>query len=1518
MADFFSAVGDGLNGQNNNLPDDTKTFADAIAARFGQADNVLTARLLPPVLRMPSTPMANLSIQQPSTSATENGDCTAVLPAALSEWLDDPRTLVVDIRPHAAYSSARIIRAVSLSVPSTLLKRPLFSLQRLSAMLPSHSARTQTSNIQGLLRKFRAEAPDAPIALAWVQGGFQAVWQARRDLVDAVPPTPETETEDDADADDDARSGESGGGRGRILRAHHLPRAAFALASTTQAPRSAGKLSFYPNANYNMHSGNPSFTANSDTNNAGLGTGGPSYLDPGANPANTLYGTTRPADSPAAAYNPFYDAVRQNTELSHGITERIPLRLPRRWLRDIAKRAAPVTPPDANTAATGRGFGAQGYGGNLAATYGGGGPYGAFRGRKPTDSSEDENENSGVENESSEDSSANPASLSPLHAPAADVEEGTEALAMQFYRIELAEQRRMMGVMEHHSKESGVGGLPEEQMQTGEDKGYGCGDGWDGDVERVGRPVQEQLNGLDDVEYYQRERVEYERDGRDEYVRVFEQPLRRASSTSGSSGSSSSATAPTMTERRRKGSFGSTGTAGMGSTGVASVVGGTRVGFASGGAEDSTSGRKGKSAGGKSGKSGETSGSGGSGSSGSSGGFPFSITAGVEKGSKNRYRNIWPFEHARVRLHKLAQGARAATAPSPISASASGSASTSGGAERAQTYPALRDPAHAKGTSAPPPTRADSEALSVVDEAAIEADVEEDEEYDNYINASHVQPLGTRRRYIATQGPLEATFGDFWTLVWQQNIHVIVMLTREVEGAMIKCGAYWRPGTYGPLRVELLGCAAEGCRGECSLCSAEAGAEPGGGGFFNTGPHAAPSPRSKPMSPHSPLSPLSPRSSTLISPHSPSSRSAYAPPTPPTAPPGQLIKRRLRLTHAAYPTAPPRAIVQLHYLGWPDMNVPEDARGVLGLVWEVGKVVEEVGREDVERTSKRATAAAQRTSGSAPTGDAMDQDQDNAAAGSTGEGTDEGDGSGSDSEVDVATGVLRRALRVGDAAAPVLLHCSAGVGRTGGFIAVDAVLDAVRQEAREMYAAGGGGVGASTGSAARSVGIGSLGSGGSTGGTSEGIGGISAGMRASGISASSLPDRTEEEDDRMDVDIEVEIEDADADMHEGRGMRTPMQIDSAGMEIGLGTGDMGETRRWAERVADTKVLSAFAPASLPSTAFPTSTATSSTGSTASFPSSTLGSPFQFQFQPPAHRSTFSLNLPVAHKSLPTAPSSDSHSQNPENKSSSLPFKMPAAGSGAVPLSVRRGYADHRLRTFSAPTAAPAPPVPTSTSSSPWLLPPKPSSNSPLPGKVLSDRPLANSPLPDRPRSLSPFSAAGPSQHSMQFLDSGVQDPGEQPAQLQHVDYKEPRALHNRGNARPVRLSAFEDPIWEVVQDMREQRMSLCQSLRQYVFVHAAIIEGALMVVDEERARAGIVWRPASACADAAERRFRLRSAATSTTSATSSTGKRLASPTELPKEDKKGEIALSKRPSIKRKQASADEYTNPLATFPPP
>jgi hypothetical protein len=60
--------------------------------------------------------------------------------------------------------------------------------------------------------------------------------------------------------------------------------------------------------------------------------------------------------------------------------------------------------------------------------------------------------------------------------------------------------------------------------------------------------------------------------------------------------------------------------------------------------------------------------------------------AGIEKGSKNRYNNIWPYEHSRVKLEGIAEGSC------------------------------------------------------------------------DYINANHVQAAYSNKRYIATQGPIPATF----------------------------------------------------------------------------------------------------------------------------------------------------------------------------------------------------------------------------------------------------------------------------------------------------------------------------------------------------------------------------------------------------------------------------------------------------------------------------------------------------------------------------------------------------------------------------------------------------------------------------------------------------------------------------------------------------------------------------------------------------------------------------------------
>ncbi|XP_076999037.1 tyrosine-protein phosphatase non-receptor type 13 isoform X10 [Tamandua tetradactyla] len=62
-----------------------------------------------------------------------------------------------------------------------------------------------------------------------------------------------------------------------------------------------------------------------------------------------------------------------------------------------------------------------------------------------------------------------------------------------------------------------------------------------------------------------------------------------------------------------------------------------------------------------------------------------------------------------------------------------------------------------------------------------------------YINASYIKiPVGKEEFvYIACQGPLPTTVGDFWQMVWEQKSTVIAMMTQEVEGEKIKCQRYW-------------------------------------------------------------------------------------------------------------------------------------------------------------------------------------------------------------------------------------------------------------------------------------------------------------------------------------------------------------------------------------------------------------------------------------------------------------------------------------------------------------------------------------------------------------------------------------------------------------------------------------------------------------------------------------------------------------------------------------------------------
>lgn len=101
--------------------------------------------------------------------------------------------------------------------------------------------------------------------------------------------------------------------------------------------------------------------------------------------------------------------------------------------------------------------------------------------------------------------------------------------------------------------------------------------------------------------------------------------------------------------------------------------------------------------------------------------------------------------------------------------------------------------------------------------------------------------------------------------------------------------------------------------------------------------------------------------------------------------------RTLALTHASHPFEPMREITQLQYSSWPDFGTPAHPRHLLGLVEQCGAVISSYG------TSKESG----RGSADAP---------------------------------------------VKEGERPIVVHCSAGCGRTGTFCTVDSVVDMLKRQ----------------------------------------------------------------------------------------------------------------------------------------------------------------------------------------------------------------------------------------------------------------------------------------------------------------------------------------------------------------------------------------------------------------------------------------------------------------------------------------
>ncbi|KAF1826068.1 phosphotyrosine-specific Ptp2-like protein [Dissoconium aciculare CBS 342.82] len=255
--------------------------------------------------------------------------------------------------------------------------------------------------------------------------------------------------------------------------------------------------------------------------------------------------------------------------------------------------------------------------------------------------------------------------------------------------------------------------------------------------------------------------------------------------------------------------------------------------------------------------------------------------AGLEKGSKNRYNNIWPFEHSRVKIRGV--------------------------------------PSHGC----------------------------------DYFNASHIKASHSNKRYISTQAPVPTTFNDFWNIVWQEDVRVIVMLTAEKEGAQVKAHNYWDQKQYGHLQLSFL----SERRASLELTRIHK---------QQKRPAQLQRHMTASSNPQIPLARLDAKDET-------SGEQPY------------VIVRKFTLKHEKHPFAPMREVTQLQYSNWPDFGAPAHPAHLLGLVEQTDAVV---------RANNQTQAA--------------EPEPPNTR--------------------------------------PVLVHCSAGCGRTGTFCTVDSVIDMLKRQ----------------------------------------------------------------------------------------------------------------------------------------------------------------------------------------------------------------------------------------------------------------------------------------------------------------------------------------------------------------------------------------------------------------------------------------------------------------------------------------
>jgi protein tyrosine phosphatase len=95
------------------------------------------------------------------------------------------------------------------------------------------------------------------------------------------------------------------------------------------------------------------------------------------------------------------------------------------------------------------------------------------------------------------------------------------------------------------------------------------------------------------------------------------------------------------------------------------------------------------------------------------------------------------------------------------------------------------------------------------DDSRVQLEEAEEEGSSDYVNASYLDGYSQQKAFIVAQVPLVKTQSDFWSMIWEQNSHVISLLTQPEENDKELSVQYWPSGDgetkqYGTVTVKLV------------------------------------------------------------------------------------------------------------------------------------------------------------------------------------------------------------------------------------------------------------------------------------------------------------------------------------------------------------------------------------------------------------------------------------------------------------------------------------------------------------------------------------------------------------------------------------------------------------------------------------------------------------------------------------------------------------------------------------------